>query len=180
MLLGAWNRRRSGYHELLREYSGAVDAAFSDLHSKGRGKTWEAVLYRSLLWALLLAACTPTQDIRGNLVDQEDIARLVPYKHTREDVVEILGPPSLKVEENKWLYLGQEQTRVAFLTPKVKGQRSFLVLFDAAGRYLRTERCILKGRHLLPDPEISPQKGKEITILGQTLDNLRRATQKKK
>ncbi|MDR0406708.1 MAG: outer membrane protein assembly factor BamE [Holosporales bacterium] len=129
---------------------------------------------------LYLTACTSRHDIRGNLLGHDDIARLKPHQQTQEDVLEILGPPSLKQDATHWIYVGQEQETEAFFAPQVKKQRTFLVTFDDTGRYLRIEEHLLKGRTILLDPDTSIENGQEMTVLGQTLDNLRRTSRRGK
>jgi outer membrane protein assembly factor BamE (lipoprotein component of BamABCDE complex) len=135
----------------------------------------------AVVFALLSGtACSPIAHVRGNLIGRDDLARLKPLQQTQEDILEILGHPSLKLDERRWLYIGQEQEVLAFLTPEVKEQRTFLVTFDAAGRYLKIEKKCLRGRHLSPDPDTTSEAGKEVTISGQIFDNLKRAAPQNK
>jgi outer membrane protein assembly factor BamE (lipoprotein component of BamABCDE complex) len=127
-----------------------------------------------------MTACQYTHDIRGNLISPDDIAHLKPLQHTREDVLEILGPPLKQIDKAHWLYMGQEQETRAFLLPEIKKQRAFLVTFDNAGHYLHIEEQQYKRRTVTPDPETSSVNSEDLTVVGQTLDNLRRASSRRK
>jgi outer membrane protein assembly factor BamE (lipoprotein component of BamABCDE complex) len=137
-------------------------------------------LVLSSVLGLCLSSCQPTQDIRGNLIKYDDIARLKPFQQTQEDVLEILGPPFEQQDKTRWLYIGQEQETQAFLLPQVKRQCVVLVTFDSAGRYLRIEEISIKRNDVDPDPDTSSVDGQDLTIVGQTLDNLRRSSRNKK
>jgi outer membrane protein assembly factor BamE (lipoprotein component of BamABCDE complex) len=136
-----------------------------------------------MLWVVMcittvvfLTACQSTCDIRGNLLSPDDTAHLKPLQHTQEDVLEVLGPPFEQIDKTHWLYIGQEQETKAFLLPEAKKQRSFLVTFDNAGRYLHIEERLYKRHTVAPDPETSSVESEDLTVVGQTLDNLRRSS----
>jgi outer membrane protein assembly factor BamE (lipoprotein component of BamABCDE complex) len=127
-----------------------------------------------------MTACQSVHDIRGNLISHDDIARLKPLQQTQEDILEILGPPFTQRDKMHWIYVGQEQETKAFLLPQVKKQRVFLVTFDQAGRYIGIEEKVHQGRHTDLDPETAGVKGENLSVVGQTLDNLRRASSQRK
>lgn len=80
-----------------------------------------------------LAACAPITATRGNLVEQERLDRLEPGRSTAEDVVRILGSPSMvgTFEDDIWYYVGTITEQRAFFRPEVSQQRVVAISFDA-------------------------------------------------
>lgn len=69
--------------------------------------------------SLALSACSvfgPPEQVRGNRVDPDVLAELVPGTSSRADATALLGSPTAKAtfDDNVWLYIGSvTKTRVA-------------------------------------------------------------------
>ena len=97
--------------------------------------------------AILLAACLslggcglpnfmtfPTQT-RGNALDQDAVAQLVPGTTARKDVTSLLGSPTAKAtfDDNTWIYISERTKPVIAGTNEVRHQDVYLLTFNDAG-----------------------------------------------
>jgi len=85
--------------------------------------------------AVVLSACTVSEDLRGNLPDPEKIAQIKPGTTTKTQVAKILGTPSSASAFNDtvWYYISRRVKQVAFLSPTVMDQQVYVVDFDDRG-----------------------------------------------
>ncbi len=142
-----------------------------------------ARMKRHLTWlagglAITLAtACSPTVDLRGHLPSAEQLERLAPGLQSRNDVIEILGSPSMVATfgDETWFYVGEKTERIAFLEPTVLERTVIALRFDQNGRLTAVDRLGLKdGKVIEPVDRITPTAGKELTFLEQLIGNLGR------
>lgn len=76
--------------------------------------------------SLALSACSvfgPPEQVRGNRVDPDVLAELVPGTSSRADATALLGSPTAKAtfDDNVWLYIGSvTKTRVARVQAMVR------------------------------------------------------------
>ena len=127
--------------------------------------------------AIVIAACAPTVDQRGNLPEPEKIAEIHPGTTTREQVAKILGTPSSTgiFDDKNWYYISRKTEQVAFFDPDVMDQQVFIVNFDDKGVVKGVGHKDLKdGREIEPAPGATPAPGRELTFLEQVLGNLGR------
>ena len=138
-----------------------------------RGK---AVILSACL-GLALGACEQTVNVRGNMPLEEDLARLSPGVHTRDDVARVLGSPSTvsTFEDSKWYYIGQKTTEFAFFAPEVMERKIVVVSFDEGGTLAATQTLgLADGKDIDPVDRQTPTEGREITFLQQMFGNLGR------
>ncbi|HEV7369497.1 outer membrane protein assembly factor BamE, partial [Arenibaculum sp.] len=78
---------------------------------------------------LALAACSPTVNTRGNLLEADRLAQVQPGTSTQDDVAALLGSPSSvgTFDPNVWYYIGQRTEKTAFFRPDV-AERKVVVL----------------------------------------------------
>ena len=129
--------------------------------------------------ALGLGACEQTVNVRGNMPLEEDLARLSPGVHTRNDVARLLGSPSTvsTFQDSKWYYIGQKTTEFAFFAPEVLERKVVVVSFDDGGMLAETETLSLAdGKDIDPVERETPTEGRELTFLQQIFGNLGRFT----
>lgn len=146
-----------------------------DMRSPNR-RSIRTILAGSVL-AGVLAACGQSVQVRGNLPDETDLAKISPGVHTRGDVASLLGSPSTvsTFQDSKWYYIGQRTTEFAFFEPEVLERKILVVSFDDAGVVADTATYSLEdGQTVEPVKRITPTEGKEITILQQLLGNIGR------
>ena len=142
-----------------------------------------ARLLAVLLAAAMLAGCSmpafmsfPPQ-VRGNKVDDDVLAQLVPGTSTRADVTALIGSPTAKAtfDDNTWLYIGEVTKPVIGATNAVLDQKVVVLTFDQQG--------VLRGiDHKGPDDSVpvsvvsrtTPSPGNDATFLQQLLGNVGR------
>lgn len=131
-----------------------------------------------LLSAILLtgAACTPTMAVRGNLVEDSQMAEIVAGLHTRSDVLSRLGSPTTVApfDDNLWYYIGQETAKKGILDPKVENERIVTVRFNDAGTVLEVVDVDAERISLPIERSKTATHGNEITFLQQLLGNVGR------
>jgi len=132
---------------------------------------------------LSVGACSPNIMQHGNLVSEEKIAYLKTNYHTKEDVLEILGPPSSVglVDKNLWYYIGKSGEQLAFFYPDIEKETILRLTFDDKGTLLET--FVFKDEE---KEDISPNKrktkagGHDLGILEQVFGNFGRRYQQEK
>ncbi len=85
-----------------------------------------------------LGACgplAPPTQVRGNPVDPDQLAELVPGVSTRADARSLLGTPTSKAtfDDNTWIYIGQVTKPIVASTLEVAKQEVVLLTFDDKG-----------------------------------------------
>ena len=129
------------------------------------------------LTAGMLAACTPTKDVRGNFVDSEVLATVETGKHTRDNIREMLGSPSsiAMFEKETWFYIGKNTETRAFFKPETKNRQVVVVSFSTDGTVSEIKKLGLKdGKQVAIVDRTTPTKGKELTMFEQFIGNLGR------
>lgn len=124
--------------------------------------------------AAALSACAPTHNVRGNLLEDYQLAEVTPGRDSQTDVLRKLGSPTTKApfDDNIWYYLGQEMEKKGILDPSVLKERIIVVTFDQGGIVsdIHQENG---GRVDLPYVQRkTPTSGNEMTALQQILGNL--------
>ena len=129
---------------------------------------------------LVLASCSviaPPEQARGNRVDPDVLAELVPGTSSRADVTALLGSPTARgtFDDNVWLYIGAvTRTRVG-RTQAMVSMDVVKLSFDQAG--------VLRGidRHDLDDSlpvamveRTTPSPGSDASVMQQLFGNIGR------
>lgn len=124
-----------------------------------------------------IAACTPTIDQRGNLVDADRLAEIRPGASTKDAVSRILGTPSAvsTFDEKTWYYISRRTEQTAFFKPEITDQNVVIVDFDERGIVTAVRQQGMEARR---DVEVveraTPTPGRELTFLEQLLGNVGR------
>ena len=139
------------------------------------------VRFSVALLAVLLAGCQlpdflsyPPQ-VRGNKVDEDQLAQLVPGTSTRQDATALLGSPTAKAtfDDNTWIYISEVTRPVIGGTQGVEAQHVVLLSFDDKGVLTRVQK---KNRaDSLPVDVVSrttPSPGTEASLWQQLLGNV--------
>lgn len=90
------------------------------------------------LSTLPLAGCAwfaAHPQVRGNRIDPDALAELLPGISTKADATALLGSPTMHAsfDDNVWLYIGSITRPVLGGTQKVVSQRTAALSFDSAG-----------------------------------------------
>lgn len=127
------------------------------------------------LGALFLGtACTPTHSVRGNLVQDYQLAEIKAGQDTRSDILKKLGSPTTKAPFNDdiWYYIGQEMDKKGIMDPEVVAERIIVVSFTQDGVVKRIEDVKANRVNVPYEDRVTPTTGNEFTVLQQLLGNL--------
>ncbi len=126
---------------------------------------------------LALAACSNEITVRGNMPDVEDVIAIEPGITTRSEVARLLGSPSTvsSFRDRTWYYIGQKQTKFAFLDPDILERSVLVVQFDDVGTVEDTTIYTLEdGQYVELVSRETPTEGREFSLLQQLLGNIGR------
>ena len=129
------------------------------------------------LIAATATACAPKLAVRGSLPDQSLLALVTPGVHGREDVIGILGSPSVvsTFDENTWYYIGRRTRQYAFFKRKITEQQVVIVQFDRGGQVQQLARLDrTHGRKIDLVERETPSAGRKLGILEQLFGNIGR------
>lgn len=137
------------------------------------------ILAAAFLGAGALGACTPRNDFRGAIIDEDRVKQIQVGVSTENQVATLLGSPSTTSTFQEWgvtwYYISSETETVAFLSPELIDQQVLAVAFDKQGKVRDVKRYGLKdGRQIAFVERETPTKGKEITFIEQTIGNFGR------
>jgi outer membrane protein assembly factor BamE (lipoprotein component of BamABCDE complex) len=130
----------------------------------------------ALFLALVAAACTPTQAVRGNMVEDFRLAEVTPGISTRQNVLVSLGSPTTQApfNENVWYYMGQRTEKTGIFDPEVVEEKIVVVSFDEEG-IVQTAEVVDADRIDIPRVrDKTPTGGNDITAVQQIMGNLGR------
>jgi len=123
---------------------------------------------------LLLAACQPTIDQRGNLPEQDRMGQIAPGKTDKATVTWLLGSPSsvAAFDMNTWYYISQKTENLAFFRTELLDQQVVAITFDSDGVVKDIATRKFADRELVePDPNATPSAGREFSLIEQFLGN---------
>lgn len=130
------------------------------------------------LIALLLAtaACTPTEAIRGNIVEDYRMAEIVPGVSSRTNVLQSLGSPTTQApfDDNVWYYIGQKTEKRGIFDPKVVDKKVVVVAFTEDGIVQSIDKV---DSDMIDVPHVrrkTPTSGNDITVIEQLIGNVGR------
>jgi outer membrane protein assembly factor BamE (lipoprotein component of BamABCDE complex) len=124
---------------------------------------------------LASAACAPDTAIRGNLPRPEKLAQVKPGLSTRNDVRELLGPPSNigTFNDKVWYYISQKTEDVPMNVPQVRERTVIAVRFTDGG-IVQDVQTLGKdaGRDISPVARTTPSAGHEPSLLRDLFGNI--------
>jgi outer membrane protein assembly factor BamE (lipoprotein component of BamABCDE complex) len=135
-------------------------------------KTRIATAFTALL---LLAACAPTVETRGNIVSETNFKQVTTDASTRADVEQKWGPPTTvsTLDPNTWYYIGETTAQEGVFEAKVTKRRLIRVRFDASDKVVEISDLDPRlAKDIRPVDRTTPTAGKEYTVLQQFVGNL--------
>jgi outer membrane protein assembly factor BamE (lipoprotein component of BamABCDE complex) len=117
------------------------------------------------------------RQLRGHLVEEEDLRQLVPGTSSRQDVEALLGSPSATgtFDESEWFYIGGMTRQRPGRQLAIEDQQVVRIRFDAAGRVAEINRLGLQdAREVQVVSRVTPAPGNERTLLQQLFGNIGR------
>ncbi len=175
---------QAGEHAALPGLSGASflsgrDGVSRFLHHPPRGTQPMGLsrLFPVLGVVAVLAACEPTIQQHGQLVDPAALAHVRPGITSREEVQRLLGSPSAvgTFDGRRWYYITQTVEKRSFYDKKLADQRVYEIVFDDRGIVQRIdEKNLQQARAIRPVDDKTPTFGNELSLLQQLLGNIGR------
>ncbi len=137
-------------------------------------KTLTCTALAAAIIGTAITGCTPTQNTRGNLLQDYQLTEVVPGQDTRTEVLRKLGSPTTKApfDDNIWYYLGQETEKRGILDPEVTNERVVAVTFNEEGIVSDVQDIDNERVDLPYIRRKTPTTGNEITVMQQFLGNL--------
>lgn len=112
---------------------------------------------------------------RGNKVEPEQLAQLVPGTSTRADVLAVVGSPTARAtfDDNTWIYIAELTKPVIGATNTVEDQQAVSLTFDQGGVLRRIERKgASDGLTIESVARTTPTPGTESSFVQQLLGNV--------
>jgi outer membrane protein assembly factor BamE (lipoprotein component of BamABCDE complex) len=124
---------------------------------------------------LLLGACAPTIETRGNMISDAKFKLVAAGTSNRADVEQQWGPPTnvSTLDPGTWYYIGETTAKEGVFEPKVTKRRMIQVKFDAQDKVVAVNDIDPKlARKIEPEDRVTPTAGKEYTMFQQFIGNL--------
>ena len=130
----------------------------------------------AILTAASLTACTPTQNVRGNLISDYQLEDIQAGVDGRSDILRKLGSPTTRApfDDDVWYYLGQETEKRGVFDPEVKNERVVVVFFNDDGIVEKIEDVDTNRMNIPLARDKTQTSGNEITVMQQLLGNIGR------
>jgi len=113
--------------------------------------------------------------VRGNKVDADALAQLVPGTSTRADVTAAIGSPSAHAsfDDNTWIYIGEITKPIIAGTTEVNDQQVYVLNFDQQGVLKGIDHKTQKdSQEVDVVARTTPSPGNSATFLQQLLGNV--------
>lgn len=124
-----------------------------------------------------LSACSPTVANHGYSLDQESIAKIEPSRSSRQQVLQLLGSPSLlsTFDDDAWYYVSQRTEKISFYQEGVVEQDVITVLFNDQNIVEAVDRYGLEQTAaIVPVDRVTPTAGASPSVLKQFIGNIGR------
>ena len=130
----------------------------------------------AILTAAGLAACTPTHNVRGNLIEDYQLEDIQAGVDGRSDILRKLGSPTTRApfDDDVWYYLGQETEKRGVFDPEVKNERVVVVFFNDDGMVEKIEYVDTNRMNIPVARDKTHTSGNEMTVMQQLLGNIGR------
>jgi outer membrane protein assembly factor BamE (lipoprotein component of BamABCDE complex) len=130
-----------------------------------------------MLCACLLAACTPIQAQRGQLVTDEQLSQLKLGTTAKPEVTALLGTPTTvdSFDDKQWYYIGEDTKQIGIHPPIPTVRRVVALRFDDSGT-LVDEKILGKSdaQQITMAPGETPVVATNRTIVQQLIGNVGR------
>lgn len=126
---------------------------------------------------LSLMACTPTTEVRGNLVNAKTLQELEAGKTDQRQALVLMGTPvsTSTFDEKTWYYIGQKTEQYGIFEAEVVERQVVALHFNDDGILESIERYDENdGLALDPSARQTPSSGRQFTVLQQLIGNIGR------
>lgn len=124
-----------------------------------------------------LSGCSQAVDVRGNEVELETVEALRPGVHTRSDVSQLLGSPTVMstFNDKNWYYISRRTQTTAFFKPDTVEQQVITVSFDDQGVLSDVALVGMEGaKDVAHVSRTTPTSGHSLTLFEQLFGNIGR------
>ena len=130
-----------------------------------------------------LAGCSSISELtfspqtRGNKVDAELLAQLVPGTSTRTDVTSLIGSPTTRAtfDDNTWIYIGEVTKPVIGGIQRINDQQVVVLTFTSSGVLKDISRKGLDdAKPVSVVSRSTPSPGNDASLIQQLLGNVGR------
>ena len=125
--------------------------------------------------AVALSCCSTNQV--GDIPPTVRIHAVKAGKHTKEDVVRLLGSPTsiTLFEKESWLYIESKEQNRIFLPAKEIDRKIVKITFNADGVVSKVKELSLEnGRDIAIDDTVTPISGKDLSVIDELIGNFGR------
>jgi outer membrane protein assembly factor BamE (lipoprotein component of BamABCDE complex) len=129
------------------------------------------------LLAVAVGGCETQVATHGDPLDAEELARIQPGVHTRDDVARLIGSPSSVplFDPSAWYYISNRQETIAFLAPDTIERQVVTIRFDDRGVVSAIDRFGLeRGETVEIVSRETPSFGQAPNVFQQLMGNLGR------
>ncbi|HTK85454.1 MAG TPA: outer membrane protein assembly factor BamE [Patescibacteria group bacterium] len=136
----------------------------------------KGLLVSAAVAVLLTAGCSPTLAVRGNILQDYQVADVKVGQDTQSDILRKLGSPTTKApfDDNTWYYMGQKTEKHGILDAKIDQEKVYQVTFDQQGIVTGIQDVTHKRADIPYSRDSTPTTGNELTVTQQLLGNLGR------
>jgi outer membrane protein assembly factor BamE (lipoprotein component of BamABCDE complex) len=134
-----------------------------------------AIASLAAAWLAGCAVFSPPTQVRGNIVDLDELKELTPGISMRADVRSLLGSPTARAtfDDNRWIYIGEVTDKPVGRIQNEVSQEVVVIAFDDKG-VLRSIKTLDKGASIpvaMANGE-TPTPGAHASFLKQVLGNI--------
>lgn len=130
---------------------------------------------------MLLFACQPTVDQRGNAPQVDKLSQIQVGKTDKATVTRLLGSPSSVAEfdPNVWYYVSAKTEDIAFLKTQTLDQNVVKITFDKSNVVQSVQKLGMQDAETItPNPNATPSRGREFSWIEEFLGNFGRFVSK--
>lgn len=128
----------------------------------------------------LSSACAPVIETHGHFSKQADLDVIKEGGLSQREIEMMMGSPSTiaAFDPNTWYYIGSISNAFAWRAPVVISRHVVAIQFDEETKTVKDlkEYTILDGRIVAFSDDVTPTKGRELSILEQLLGNVGRTS----
>jgi outer membrane protein assembly factor BamE (lipoprotein component of BamABCDE complex) len=136
-----------------------------------------------IMLGLSLVSCSPTQYVRGNFFEMDELKKIELNKTKKSDLLELFGPPSSQelFGGDVWYYIGDKVEKKAFFDPKILEREILAITFGPDGTVTSYEIKDLSHHYDVEvKAEATPVKGRDPSLVSELFGNIGRYSAPKK
>lgn len=128
----------------------------------------------------LSSACAPVMETHGYFSKKEDLDAAREGGLSQREIEMMMGSPSTiaAFDPNTWYYIGSITNAFAWKAPVVISRHVVAIQFDEETKTVKDvkEYTVLDGRVIAFSDDVTPTKGRELSVLEQLLGNVGRTS----